>query len=71
MHILQPKHTKLKSEEVKKLIEKYNISFSQLPKIKKDDPALPEGVEIGDVFKIERKDEGKNIIYFRVVVDEL
>ena len=39
MHILQPKHTKMKAEEVKDLLEKYNISLSQLPKIKSTDPA--------------------------------
>ena len=66
MHVLQPKHSKLKAEEVSKLLEKYNISLSQLPKIKFDDSALPENCEIGDVVKIERK--GKAIEYFRVVV---
>lgn len=67
MHILQPKHTKLKLEEVKKLLEDYRTSLSQLPKIRKDDPALPEGAIPGDVFKIERKEEDKINIYFRVV----
>ena len=69
MHILQPKHTKLKVEEVKRLIEKYNISLSQLPKIKKTDAVLPENANIGDVFKIERVDGDKTIIYYRVVVE--
>lgn len=68
MHILQPKHTKLKSEEIKRLLEKYNISISQLPMIKAVDPALPEGCVKGDVVKIERKEGEKIIIYFRVVV---
>ena len=68
MHILQPKHIKLKLEEVKKLLEKYNISLSQLPKIKIEDPGLPEGCTVGDVIKIERKEEEKNHIYYRVVV---
>ncbi len=68
MHILQPKHTRLKPEEVKKLLEKYNISVSQLPVIRLDDPALPEGCVKGDVIKIERKDDEKINIYFRVVV---
>ena len=69
MHVLQPKHVKLKSEEVKKLIEKYNISLSQLPKIRKTDPVLPEGTNIGDVFKIERFEGGKSVVYYRVVVE--
>lgn len=68
MHILQPKHIKLKSEEVKKLIEKYNISLSQLPIIKIEDPALPEGCVKGDVIKIERKDGDKITQYFRVII---
>ncbi len=68
MHILQPKHTKLKLEEIKKLIGKYNISLSQLPKIKLDDPGLPDGCIPGDVIKLERKEEDKIQIYYRVVV---
>ena len=36
MHTLQPKHIKLKNEEIKKLTDEYNISVSQLPKIKAD-----------------------------------
>ncbi len=69
MHILQPKHSKLKQEEVEKLLAKLNISLSQLPKINSDDSALPENCEIGDILKIERTDrEGKINIYYRVVV---
>jgi DNA-directed RNA polymerase subunit H (RpoH/RPB5) len=53
---------------VKNLLEKYNISLSQLPKIKHDDPVLPqEGLNIGDIIKIERKEEDKTYFYFRVV----
>lgn len=67
MHILQPKHTKIKSEEVKALLSKLNITPLQLPKIKKTDPALPEDVKIGDIIKIERKVDDKRVIYYRVV----
>ncbi|MBU0760358.1 MAG: DNA-directed RNA polymerase subunit H [Nanoarchaeota archaeon] len=68
MHKLQPKHVKLKPEEIKKLLDKYNISLSQLPKIRVDDPALPEGCVPGDVFKIERKEDDRICVYHRVVV---
>ncbi|MEK6800404.1 MAG: DNA-directed RNA polymerase subunit RpoH/Rpb5 C-terminal domain-containing protein [Nanoarchaeota archaeon] len=68
MHALQPKHSKLKPEEVKKLLQQYNISLAQLPKIRSADPTLPEGSIPGDVIKIERKDNDKIQIYFRVVV---
>ena len=67
MHILQPKHIKLKADEVKKLLVKYNISLSQLPKIKSSDPALPEDCQPGEVFKIERIEDEKVQIYYRVV----
>jgi len=68
MHELQPKHTKLTPEEVKKLLEKYNISVSQLAKIKSTDPGAPEGCFRGEVLKIERKEGDKVHVYFRVVV---
>ena len=67
MHILQPKHIKLKKEEVDKLLSDMNISLTQLPKIKITDPSLPEDVEISEVFKIERIIEGEKTIYYRVV----
>ena len=68
MHILQPKHSKLKPDEVAKLLEKYNISLSQLPKIKANDRAFPEECKVGDIIKIERKDKIKTAEYYRVVV---
>jgi len=68
MHILQPKHTKLKEKEVEELLNEFNISRSQLPKVFSDDPALPEGSEIGDIIKIERKDGEETFFYYRVVV---
>jgi DNA-directed RNA polymerase subunit H (RpoH/RPB5) len=68
MHVLQPKHIKLKEEEVDKLLKKINISLSQLPKIAKNDAGLPENIEVGDVFRIERKTKQGEEEYFRVVV---
>jgi DNA-directed RNA polymerase subunit H (RpoH/RPB5) len=69
MHILQPKHSKLKPEEAVKLLEQYNISLTQLPKIKLKDPAMPEGCNVGDIIKIERKGEEGTVNFFRLVVD--
>lgn len=68
MHALQPKHIKLKPEEVKHLFEKYNISASQLPRIKSTDAALPQGCVPGEVIKIERKTGDKLYVYYRAVV---
>ncbi|MFA5174396.1 MAG: DNA-directed RNA polymerase subunit RpoH/Rpb5 C-terminal domain-containing protein [Candidatus Pacearchaeota archaeon] len=67
MHILEPTHTKLKPEEVKRLLDELNISLAQLPKIKIIDAALPKDAEISDVYKIERAVNGKKTIYYRVV----
>lgn len=64
MHILQPKHIKLNKKEADELLQKLNISKAQLPKILSNDAALPEGCEVGDIIKIERKSG----VYYRVVV---
>ncbi len=67
MHILQPKQMKLSPNEVEKLLNQYNISLTQLPKIKITDASLGGDCEIGDVVKIERVTDGKKSVYFRVV----
>ena len=67
-HILQPKHTKLNEKEAEELLKKLNISKAQLPKILLTDPALPQGCEIGNLIKIDRKLDDKIILYYRVVV---
>jgi DNA-directed RNA polymerase subunit H (RpoH/RPB5) len=64
MHILQPKHTKITEKEAEELLKKLNISKAQLPKIFSTDAGLPEGCNVGDVIKIERKSG----VYYRVVV---
>ncbi|MFH1310872.1 MAG: DNA-directed RNA polymerase subunit RpoH/Rpb5 C-terminal domain-containing protein [Nanoarchaeota archaeon] len=68
MHILQPKHIKLKEKEIKEILEEFNVSKAQLPKILSNDPTLPEGCEVGDVIKIERKDGDNTPFYYRVVI---
>ena len=68
MHILQPKHTKLNEKESEELLKKLNVTKPQIPKILISDPSLPEGCQIGEIIKIERKEEGKIFTYYRVVV---
>ncbi len=68
MHVLQPKHIKLNEKDVQKVLEEFNVSKSQLPKILSSDPALPEGCNVGDVIKIERKEGDKISLYYRVVI---
>lgn len=68
MHELEPKHSKLKPEEVDKLVSDLNVSLVQLPKIKVDDLGLPKDSKVGDVIKIERmNEEGETVVYYRVV----
>ena len=69
MHILQPKHSKLSEKEAKEILKKYNVSTTQLPRIKITDAALPPGAKLGDIIKIERKGEAGKTIYYRVVVE--
>ncbi len=68
MHILQPKHSKLSQKDTEELLSKLNVSKSQLPKIFSDDSNLPEGCNTGDIIKIERKQDDKLDVYYRVVV---
>ena len=79
MHILQSKHIKLSKKESEELLNKFNISKAQLPKIFINDPALPKDCSEGDIIKIEREEisfaeENKahknkqKDIYYRVVV---
>ena len=68
MHILQPKHSKLSQKDAEELLEKYNLSISQLPRIDSSDPVIPKECKTGDIVKIERKDGEKTDVYLRVVV---
>jgi DNA-directed RNA polymerase subunit H (RpoH/RPB5) len=68
MHVLQPKQTKLKPEEVEKLLTELNISLMQLPKIKITDVTLLPDCQVADIIKVERVSlDGKKSIYHRVV----
>ncbi len=68
MHVLQSKNSKLKKEDVDKLLTEFNISLTQLPKISKKDPLIEGNFEVGEVVKFERKSEEGVEEYFRVVV---
>ena len=70
-HELIPKHTKVGDRTVKELLERYNITKAQLPKILASDVVIKNmGLKVGDVVKIERHSPtaGKSF-YYRVVAD--
>ena len=65
-HVLMPKHTKLSDKEKDQLFSNYKITFNELPRIMKTDPALSQlDVKEGDVIKITRKSvtSGTSIYY--------
>jgi DNA-directed RNA polymerase subunit H len=69
---LVPKHEVLSEEELKALLERYNITKGQLPKILITDPVVKKiKAKVGDVVRITResKTAGKSVVY-RVVVAE-
>ena len=70
-HSYVPKHVKISEEEKKKVLEKFNISEQQLPKIFESDPAIKSlNPKIGDVIKITRKSPtNKDSIFYRVVIN--
>jgi DNA-directed RNA polymerase subunit H len=71
-HILIPKHEKLSSAEAKKVLEKYNVTINDLPKILITDQGIRHlDVKSGDIIKITRKSptSGESIYYRGVVSD--
>ena len=70
-NILVPKHEVLNTEEAEKVLERYNATREELPKIRRSDPAL-KGLkpEVGDIVRITRDSPtaGKSF-YYRVVVE--
>ena len=70
-HILTPKHIKLSEKEKAQLMEKYNVTSKELPKIIRTDAAIRElDPKPSDIIKIIRKSPtaGESTFY-RVVID--
>ncbi|MFB6122536.1 MAG: DNA-directed RNA polymerase subunit H [Haloferacaceae archaeon] len=70
-HKLVPEHVLLDDpEEVEEVLEEYNVSKTNLPKIRTKDPALPEGAEPGDVVKIIRESRTTDrAVVYRLVIE--
>jgi DNA-directed RNA polymerase subunit H len=69
-HELVPEHTVLDEADVETVLEDYDIERTDLPKIKRKDPALPDDAEEGDVVKVVRdsRTTDKAIVY-RLVIE--
>ena len=69
-HELVPDHVLLDdSEEVEAVLAEYDVKKTNLPKIKRTDPALPDEAEVGDVVKIVRNSRTTDeAVVYRLVV---
>jgi DNA-directed RNA polymerase subunit H len=69
-HELVPEHSVLDEDEVEAVLADYEIDRTELPKIKRKDPALPDDAEIGDVVKIVRdsRTTDESVVY-RLVIE--
>jgi len=70
-HFLVPEHTKLTVEEAKKVLDEFNITVDEIPKILISDAAIQDlSPEYGDVIKIVRDSvTNTKSTFFRVVVN--
>ena len=68
-HELVPKHSPLTDEEKKQLLDRYQVTESQIPRILKTDPVIRYlGVDVGTVVEITRKSEtAERYITYRLV----
>ena len=69
-HELVPVHVKLNDEEKRKVLQKLNVSLSQMPSIFPSDPGIEHlDVKQDDLIKIIRKSPtAVESVYYRVVV---
>ena len=69
-HFLVPKQTKLSDKDKKSLLEQYNITLDDLPRITMTDTAISHlDVTTDDVIKVERASPTtKNTVFYRRVV---
>jgi DNA-directed RNA polymerase subunit H len=72
-HELVPEHHVLDGDAIEDVLAEYNVRKTDLPKIKRSDPALrdlDETVEVGDVIKIVRDSRtADQAVVYRLVVD--
>ncbi|HKL30394.1 MAG TPA: DNA-directed RNA polymerase subunit H [Natrialbaceae archaeon] len=68
-HELVPEHTVVDEDRVDEVLTEYNVDRTDLPKIKRNDPALPDEAEVGDVIRIVRDSRTTDqAVVFRLVV---
>ncbi|WP_439028466.1 DNA-directed RNA polymerase subunit H [Haloarchaeobius sp. DT45] len=69
-HEMVPEHTVLDDDELEDVLTEYDIDSTDLPKIKRTDPALPDDAEVGDVIKVVRNSRTTDeAVVYRLVVE--
>ena len=69
-HELVPDHTVVEDADLEGVLQEYNIKKTDLPKIKRADPALPDEASIGDVVRITRDSRTTDqAVVYRLVVE--
>jgi len=69
-HELVPDHNVLDEAELEDVMQEYNIRKTDLPKIKRTDPALPDDAAVGDVIRIIRDSRTTDrAVVYRLVVE--
>ncbi|WP_435183196.1 DNA-directed RNA polymerase subunit H [Halobellus sp. EA9] len=69
-HELVPEHTLIDEEEVESMLTQYDVKRTDLPKIKRRDPALPDEAEPGDVVEIVRDSRTTDkAVSYRLVIE--
>ena len=69
-HVLVPKHAKASEKEKRELLERYQISIRELPRIVMSDPAIQHlDASEGDIIKIVRPSPtaGETVFFRRVI----
>jgi DNA-directed RNA polymerase subunit H len=69
-HNLVPDHAVLDEDSVETVLEDYDIDRTDLPKITRRDPALPDDADVGDVIEITRNSRTTDTaLVYRLVVE--
>jgi len=69
-HELVPEHALLDEGDVEDVLDEYDIDRTDLPKIKRKDPALPDEASVGDVVQIVRDSRTTDTaVVYRLVVE--
>jgi DNA-directed RNA polymerase subunit H len=65
-----PEHRLLDQDRIEEVLDEYNVTKTNLPKIKRTDPALPDDADPGDVVEIVRDSRTTDqAVVYRLVVE--